>query len=79
MKDIYEAVAEDGLKGVFIIFMLCITYKIFRMKSASDSECGKDGGCFHFKSQTSNEGGHITITDEHVETAIDNLDNNNNV
>ena len=78
MKDIYEAVADDGLKGALIIMCLVISYRVFRMKSASELESNCCYG-FRFKTQTSNEGGHLTITDEHVETVTDNLDNNNNV
>ena len=79
MKDIYEAVSKDGLNGALLVLCLVLSYRIWKMKSASELESNCCDG-FHFKSQTSNEGGHINITDEHIEhTTENNNDNTNNV
>ena len=78
MKEIYDAVADDGLKGVLIVFFLVVSYKLWKMKSASElsSDCC-DG--FHFKANTSNEGGNLNITDEHINHTDNISPNNNNV
>lgn len=75
MENIFNVVLEDGYRGAIILFLCICSYKLFRMKSASELESNCCKG-FHFKSQTSNDGGDITFTTEHINENNNNTDNN---
>ena len=80
MKELYDTVSKDGLQGVLMVFFLILSYKVYKMKSSSDSSCGKVGSCFYFKSHTENAGGNFNITDEHIEhTQVNNNPTDDNV
>lgn len=65
MNDLFQLILQDGYKGAAILLMCVISYKLYKMKSASEveSKCCKG---FSFSATTENEGGHLhaNISDE---------------
>lgn len=43
---------EGGLEGALVVFLLVISYKLYKMKITSESKC-----CEGFKLRTQNSGG----------------------
>ena len=50
--EVFSEVLDDGYKGALVLFLCVISYKLYRMKITSESNC-----CPGFKLTTSNEGG----------------------
>jgi len=51
MVDI-TSLMKGGLEGALVVFLLVISYKVYKMKITSESKC-----CDGFKLRTSNSGG----------------------